>query len=167
MTYNETMKDERIPQVVVETTPYQKAVEKFWDEETQIEFKNYIGVNFALGDVIPGAGGIRKIRWQANGYKIGYASYWNANVVTEVTDGTVHMIGVTIYTDPEGCIKYYDFLTSLWLREVPNEKPFLLIDHYEALPENMVPYCVQVYADACYSVYDITDLETFRELLNS
>ena len=104
---------------------------------------------------------------QENGYKIGYASYWNANVVTEVTDGTVHMIGVTIYTDPEGCIKYYDFLTSLWLREVPNEKPFLLIDHYEALPENMVPYCVQVYADACYSVYDITDLETFRELLNS
>ncbi len=68
MTYNETMKDERIPQVVVETTPYQKAVEKFWDEETQIEFKNYIGVNFALGDVIPGAGGIRKIRWQANGH---------------------------------------------------------------------------------------------------
>ena len=104
---------------------------------------------------------------QENGYKIGYASYWNANVVTEVTDGTVHMIGVTIYTDPEGCIKYYDFLTSQWLREVPNEKPFLLIDHYEALPENMVPYCVQVYADACYSVYDITDLETFRDLLNS
>ena len=68
MTYNETMKDERIPQVVVETTPYQKAVEKFWDEETQIEFKNYIGVNFALGDVILGAGGIRKIRWQANGH---------------------------------------------------------------------------------------------------
>ena len=68
MTYNETMKDERIPQVVVETTPYQKAVEKFWDEETQIEFKNYIGVNFALGDVIPGAGGTRKIRWQANGH---------------------------------------------------------------------------------------------------
>ena len=68
MTYNETMKDERIPQVVVETTPYQKAVEKFWDEETQSEFKNYIGVNVALGDVIPGAGGIRKIRWQANGH---------------------------------------------------------------------------------------------------
>lgn len=68
MAYNGVMKKEQIPQVVVETTPYLKAVEKIWDEETQIEFKNYIGVNFALGDMIPGAGGIRKIRWQANGH---------------------------------------------------------------------------------------------------
>lgn len=60
------MNEEKIPQVVVETIPYQKAVEQFWDEETQIEFKNYIGMNPALGDIIPGAGGIRKIRWQAN-----------------------------------------------------------------------------------------------------
>jgi mRNA-degrading endonuclease RelE of RelBE toxin-antitoxin system len=62
------MNEEKIPQVVVETIPYQKAVEQFWDEETQIEFKNYIGMNPALGDIIPGAGGIRKIRWQANGH---------------------------------------------------------------------------------------------------
>ncbi len=68
MAYNKTMNDEKIPQVVAETIPYQKAVEKFWDEEAQIEFKNYIGVNFALGDMIPGTGGIRKIRWQANGH---------------------------------------------------------------------------------------------------
>lgn len=68
LTYNQTMMDKQIPQVVVETLPYQKAVEKIWDEETQVAFKNYIGVNFALGDMIPGAGGIRKIRWQANGH---------------------------------------------------------------------------------------------------
>lgn len=68
MTYNKAMNDEKIPQVVAETTPYQKAVERFWDEETQIEFKNYIGVNYDAGDIIPGTGGIRKIRWQANGH---------------------------------------------------------------------------------------------------
>ena len=62
------MNEEKIPQVGVETIPYQKAGEQFWDEETQIEFKNYIGMNPALGDIIPGAGGIRKIRWQANGH---------------------------------------------------------------------------------------------------
>lgn len=62
------MENEQIPQVVVETIPYQKAVNEFWDEETQIAFKNFIGVHFSLGDVIPGTGGIRKIRWQANGH---------------------------------------------------------------------------------------------------
>jgi len=68
LAYNNIVEDNKIPQVVVETIPYLKAVEKIWDEETQIEFKNYIGMNFALGDVIPGTGGIRKIRWQANGH---------------------------------------------------------------------------------------------------
>ena len=67
MTYNEIMNNEMIPQVIVETTPYQRAVEKFWDVETQIEFKTYIGLNPCSGDLIPRTGGIRKIRWQGSG----------------------------------------------------------------------------------------------------
>jgi mRNA-degrading endonuclease RelE of RelBE toxin-antitoxin system len=61
------MKNLLIPQVVVETPSYLHAVEDFWDEPTQIEFKNYIGINFLLGDIIPDTGGIRKIRWKSNG----------------------------------------------------------------------------------------------------
>lgn len=57
-----------IPQVIVETTPYIKAVDSIWDTDTQIEFKNFIGINYMQGDVIPGTGGIRKIRWQSNGH---------------------------------------------------------------------------------------------------
>ena len=67
MTYNKIMNNEMIPQVIVETTPYQRAVEKFWDVETQIEFKTYVGLNPCSGDLIPGTGGIRKIRWQGSG----------------------------------------------------------------------------------------------------
>ena len=47
---------------------YLKSVEKFWDEATQREFKTFIGTNFASGDIIPGTGGIRKIRWQGSGH---------------------------------------------------------------------------------------------------
>lgn len=67
MTYNEIMNNEMIPQVIVETMPYQRAVEKLWDVETQIEFKTYIGLNPCSDDLIPGTGGIRKIRWQGSG----------------------------------------------------------------------------------------------------
>lgn len=56
-----------IPQVIVETPAYLRAVEDFWDSETQSEFKNFIGVNFLLGDIIPDTGGLRKIRWQGSG----------------------------------------------------------------------------------------------------
>lgn len=33
---------------------------------SQTEFKNYIGVNFLLGDIIPNTGGLRKIRWKSS-----------------------------------------------------------------------------------------------------
>ena len=56
-----------IPQVIVETPAYLRAVADFWDSETQSEFKNFIGVNFLLGDIIPDTGGLRKIRWQGSG----------------------------------------------------------------------------------------------------
>lgn len=102
-----------------------------------------------------------------NGYQIGYAGYWNANVVTEMTNGAVRMIGLTASDDSEDGIQYYTFLTSLWLREAPNEKPFLLMDCGKQPPAEMAPYCVQVYADDCYCVYDITDLEAVRERLYS
>lgn len=42
-----------ILQVIVEKPTYLKAMQDFWDTETQIEFKNYIRVNFLLDDIIP------------------------------------------------------------------------------------------------------------------
>lgn len=62
------MDNNSLPQVVAETTSYIKAVNAIWDEETQIEFKNYIGANPLKGDIIPDTGGIRKIRWQSGGH---------------------------------------------------------------------------------------------------
>lgn len=57
-----------VPQVLIETNAYRKAVNDIWDEDEQTEFKNYIGSNPYAGVVIPGTGGIRKIRWQASGH---------------------------------------------------------------------------------------------------
>lgn len=57
-----------IPQVVFETPSYLRAVENFWDNDTQIEFKNFIASNALIGDVIPNTGGLRKIRWQGKGH---------------------------------------------------------------------------------------------------
>jgi len=68
MTYNKNMKSNQLPQVIVETVSYLKAVEDIWDEETQIDFKNYISLHPDKGDIIPGTGGIRKIRWQGSGH---------------------------------------------------------------------------------------------------
>ena len=48
-------------------TTYLRAVNEFWDSETQTDFRNFIGLNFLSGDIIPDTGGLRKIRWKSNG----------------------------------------------------------------------------------------------------
>lgn len=58
----------QIPQVVVETLAYQRSVSNLWDMDEQIAFKNFIGANPLAGDIIPGTGGLRKVRWQASGH---------------------------------------------------------------------------------------------------
>lgn len=63
-----SMENEFIPQVVVETAAYLRAVESIWDDELRAEFVSYIGVNPTQGDIIPGTGGIRKIRYQGSGH---------------------------------------------------------------------------------------------------
>lgn len=68
MTYNVNMNTLSIPQVIVESTSYQKSISNIWDENEQTEFKNYIGTNPFAGYIIPGTGGLRKIRWQASGH---------------------------------------------------------------------------------------------------
>lgn len=66
--YNILMENVMIPQVVVETPSYLRAVENFWDNDTQIEFKNFIAANALIGDVIPNTGRLRKIRWFGKGH---------------------------------------------------------------------------------------------------
>ena len=133
--------------------------------------QRYEGLWYQNPDTVPQLSGATAFLTD-NGYEIGYATYWNANIVTELTDGAVQMIGLEESDDPEGGVRYYTFLTYLWLREVPNEKPFLLVpfDTLEqewAFPEEMEPYCELVYADDWYQIYDVTDFEQFQVLLYS
>jgi len=65
LTYNKHM--EMIPIVIVETASFTRSSSSFWDGEDIDAFKNYIATNYEDGDIIPGTGGIRKIRWSRPG----------------------------------------------------------------------------------------------------
>ena len=104
----------------------------------------------------------------ANNYDIGYAPFWQGNIVTEITDGKIRINNINLNRE-NGNISYYNWLTSLYLREVESEKPFLLLkSKYQTYFENSdsLPYCALVYDDSQYCVYDISDLETFISLLH-
>lgn len=48
---------------VIETATYSKIADSFWNEEERGAFAAFIAANPDAGDVIPGSGGCRKIRW--------------------------------------------------------------------------------------------------------
>lgn len=52
---------------VVETLLFQKQWPLYWTEKERGVFAAYIAENPEAGDVVPGSGGIRKVRWRRAG----------------------------------------------------------------------------------------------------
>lgn len=52
---------------VIETSTFQKQVDKIWSEDERFSFITYISANPESGDVIPGTDGARKILWSVKG----------------------------------------------------------------------------------------------------
>ncbi len=52
---------------VIETPEFISWSAKVWSDEERAEFISFIAVNTEAGDVIPGSGGLRKVRWTRAG----------------------------------------------------------------------------------------------------
>jgi hypothetical protein len=52
---------------VAETEIFQRYAASVWSEVERIEFVDWIAANPLAGDVIPGSGGCRKVRWSRAG----------------------------------------------------------------------------------------------------
>jgi hypothetical protein len=53
--------------VVVETLPFRRDVEGLLSEDERQELIDYVTHHPLMGDVIPGTGGVRKLRWGLQG----------------------------------------------------------------------------------------------------
>jgi hypothetical protein len=52
---------------VIESPLFTKLWPDYWSEDERGEFAAYVANNPEAGDVIPGSGGCRKIRWRRTG----------------------------------------------------------------------------------------------------
>lgn len=52
---------------VAETPVFVTYAARIWSDAERVEFINWIAANPLSGDVIPGSGGCRKVRWAASG----------------------------------------------------------------------------------------------------
>ncbi len=61
MTYNDYM------HTIIETPVFQKLWSNYWTEDERGTFAAWLSLNPESGDVVPGSGGIRKVRWKRAG----------------------------------------------------------------------------------------------------
>ena len=101
---------------------------------------------------------------QDNELEVGYAYFWDANVVTEATDGSVTMIPIEYDTEYHVLV-YHDILTNLRYREeefVEDKSVFVLatIAHsYYFGDTELAQYSILAYEDEYYRIY-IFDFST-------
>jgi hypothetical protein len=55
------------PVTVAETVVFMRQAADLWSEDERLVFVDFIARNPEAGDVIPGTGGVRKIRWRREG----------------------------------------------------------------------------------------------------
>lgn len=52
---------------VVETPSFEKISSDYWDEAERLEFIAWLAADPTAGSVVPGTGGVRKVRWSRSG----------------------------------------------------------------------------------------------------
>ncbi|GGD98241.1 hypothetical protein [Caballeronia grimmiae] len=52
---------------IIETTVFQRYADQIWSDAERAEFITWLANNPMAGDVIPGTGGLRKVRWSRPG----------------------------------------------------------------------------------------------------
>jgi hypothetical protein len=65
LTYNWAVKTR--PITVAETQAFARSADRIWSEEERSELVDYVARNPEAGDLIPGTGGVRKMRWARAG----------------------------------------------------------------------------------------------------
>lgn len=58
---------ESAPVIVVETPEFLSTTRKLMDEDERAVMVDYLAYNPTAGDLIPGTGGVRKLRWRLEG----------------------------------------------------------------------------------------------------
>jgi hypothetical protein len=97
---------------IVETPTFVRHLAEIWNEAELMEFKLWLAVNPLAGDVIPGAGGLRKVRWSRSGMgKRGGARvvYFN-----QLADGVIALL--MVYTKAK-----FDNLPTAFLLQLKKE----------------------------------------------
>ena len=84
---------ERIPVTVVEVEPFPAKAADVWNDDERLEFISFIAYNPESGDLIPGGGGVRKVRWSRSGT----GKRGGVRVIYYLHDKSIPLFLLTVY----------------------------------------------------------------------
>lgn len=99
------------------------------------------------------------------GYTLGYGTFWNANVFTQLTDGKIEMCNIRYEDDPWlTTSRYYapDYKAG--------QKTFIILSQEEIDSDpklNSIQFGTKVYSDKYYTVYEYQDKALVQKELHS
>lgn len=98
--------------ILVETPTFVRLAAEVWSEAELMEFKLWLAANPLAGDVIPGAGGLRKVRWA----RPGMGKRGGARVIyfNQLADGVIALL--MVYTKAK-----FDNLPAAFLFQLKKE----------------------------------------------
>lgn len=97
---------------LVETPTFVRLAAEVWNEAELMEFKLWLAANPLAGDVIPGAGSLRKVRWA----RPGMGKRGGARVIyfNQLADGVIALL--MVYTKAK-----FDNLPAAFLLQLKKE----------------------------------------------
>lgn len=113
---------------------------------------------------------LRKVaQWlEENGYTEGYASFWNSNIITELTNGTVEMWTVN---GDFTTLNQYEWLQETAHCDMTSGQPengfFILVSSNELADGGASLADEQIYADDTYSVYYFDSMEQYMSFMQT
>ncbi len=88
-----TERVERVPVTVVEVEPFPARAAEVWNDEERLEFVSFVANSPDAGDLIPGSGGVRKVRWSRSGM----GKRGGARVIYYFHDESLPLFLLTVY----------------------------------------------------------------------
>jgi len=86
-----------VPITVIETPEFQMSVRKLMTDEERTLLIDYLAYNPVAGDIIPGTGGVRKLRWGLEGK----GKRGGARVIYFYHDTHIPLFALTVYAKSE------------------------------------------------------------------
>jgi mRNA-degrading endonuclease RelE of RelBE toxin-antitoxin system len=91
------MADERLPITVAETPTFSREADRILGEQSRQRLIDFLGLNPRAGPVVPGTGGVRKLRWAVPGK----GKRGGARVIYYFHDETLPLLALNIYAKSE------------------------------------------------------------------